>query len=180
MKTLSSALVGLLAVICGSNAIAEQGEIALPASVIFENVRIFDGTASRLSGPSNVLVVGNVIKTISSDPIPVAPQTSITRIQGNGRTLMPGLIDNHVHIFMAGSSQDEMMDPKATFEKLEATASKQARVQIRSATLINRLSGRDVRTSGPLDRQVKVAKNELHTPHPRRTLPDCHPQQSRT
>ena len=34
--------------------------------VLFENVRIFNGTTGRLSGPSNVLVVGNVIRTISS------------------------------------------------------------------------------------------------------------------
>ena len=41
--------------------------------------------------------------------------------------------------------------------------------------VINRLGGRDVRASLPLDRQVKVALNDLYTPHPRRTLPDCHP-----
>jgi hypothetical protein len=31
---------------------------APPAGVVFENVRIFDGTSERLSGPSNVLAVG--------------------------------------------------------------------------------------------------------------------------
>jgi hypothetical protein len=56
----------------------------------------------------------------------------------------------------------------------------ESRVQLRSATLINRLKGRDVRASEPLDRQVKVARNEIHTSHPERTVPDCHPQQSRT
>jgi hypothetical protein len=40
--------------------------------------------------------------------------------------------------------------------------------------VINRLGGRDVRASLPLERQVKVAQNDLHTPHPRRTLPDCY------
>jgi hypothetical protein len=56
-----------------------------------------------------------------------------------------------------------------------------ARVQIRSATLINGLGGRDAAiASEPLDRQVKVAWNDLHTSHPRRTIPDCHPYQGRT
>ena len=55
-----------------------------------------------------------------------------------------------------------------------------ARVQIRSATLINGVGGRDALASEPLDRQVKVARNEIHTSHPRRTVPDCHPCQSRT
>jgi len=57
---------------------------------------------------------------------------------------------------------------------------KQSRVQIRSATLINELGGRDAIASEPLDRQVKVAWNELHTSHPRRTIPNCHSHQSRT
>lgn len=54
------------------------------------------------------------------------------------------------------------------------------RIQVRSAILINRLGGRDAVASEPLDRQVKVALNELYTSHPRRTIPDCHPQQSWT
>ena len=37
-----------------------------PASTVFQNVRIFDGTGSRLSGPSHVLVRGNRIERISS------------------------------------------------------------------------------------------------------------------
>ena len=43
---------------------------------------------------------------------------------------MPGLIDNHVHIFMSGSSQADMMDPKATFETLEAKAANEARLML--------------------------------------------------
>ena len=54
------------------------------------------------------------------------------------------------------------------------------RVQIRSATLINGLGGRDAIASEPLNRQVKVAWNELHTSHPSRTIPNLHPQESRS
>jgi imidazolonepropionase-like amidohydrolase len=62
--------------------------------VLFENVRIFDGKGAALSAPSNVLVKGNVIESISTAPIAAA---GALRIAGNGRTLMPGLIDNHWH-----------------------------------------------------------------------------------
>ena len=62
--------------------------------VLFENVRIFDGKNAALSAPSNVLVKGNVIERISTVPIAVAGPL---RIAGNGRTLMPGLIDAHWH-----------------------------------------------------------------------------------
>ena len=72
-----------------------------PAAVIFENVRVFDGTSSALSAPSHVLVVGNTIKAISPSPIADPPGASVTRIKGAGRTLMPGLIDAHTHLMFA-------------------------------------------------------------------------------
>jgi imidazolonepropionase-like amidohydrolase len=65
--------------------------------VLFENVRIFDGKSAALSAPSNVLVKANVIERISTAPIAVA---GALRIAGNGRTLMPGLIDNHWHAML--------------------------------------------------------------------------------
>ncbi len=81
----------LLVVGAISPAVFAQG--AASSGVLFENVRIFDGTVDRLSGPSNVLTVGNVIKTISGAPITDPPGVTVTRIRGGGRTLMPGLID---------------------------------------------------------------------------------------
>ena len=60
-----------------------------PSGVLFENVRIYNGTADRLSAPSNVLVVGNVIRTISSGPIADPAGVEVQRIRGGGRTLMP-------------------------------------------------------------------------------------------
>ena len=48
----------------------------------------------------NVLVVDNFISQISSNPIN-APGATV--IDGGGRTLMPGLIDNHVHLMLNGA-----------------------------------------------------------------------------
>src|SRR5262245_60312722 len=67
------------------------------AVTVFENVRIFDGTNGRLSGPSYVLVRGNTIERISSTPIPTDRRADTVLIDGGGRTLMPGLIDAHWH-----------------------------------------------------------------------------------
>lgn len=57
---------------------------------LFENVRIFDGVGDRLSPPSSVLVRGNTIERISTDPIPVDRSARTRIIQGDGRTLMRG------------------------------------------------------------------------------------------
>jgi imidazolonepropionase-like amidohydrolase len=116
-------------VLSGSSGIAAE-PVAPATAVLIENVRIFDGTSDRLSAPSNVLVVGNAITAISPQPIAAPAGTTLTRIQGGGRTLMPGLIDNHVHVFMSASSQAEMMDPQATFGALEAKAIEEARLML--------------------------------------------------
>lgn len=71
-----------------------------PTSTLFQNVRIFDGTGSPLSGPSHVLVRGNKIERISSTPIVSDRPADAVVIDGGGRTLMPGLIDNHWHVMM--------------------------------------------------------------------------------
>lgn len=71
------------------------------ATTLFENVRIFNGTDAALSAPSNVLVRGNVIERVSTDPIATDDSMRSTVIAGAGRTLMPGMIDAHVHIVMS-------------------------------------------------------------------------------
>jgi imidazolonepropionase-like amidohydrolase len=97
------ALIGALA---AQPALAQSTS---PSAVMFENVRIFDGVSERLSAASNVLVAGNLIQTISSAPIAAPPSMSLTRVQGNGRTLMPGLIDAHTHIMFETLTQETML-----------------------------------------------------------------------
>lgn len=110
--------------------------------VIFENVRIFNGTSDQLSESSNVLVVGNAIKAISADPITDPPEMVVTRIQGGGRTLMPGLIDNHVHIFMSANSEKQLIDPKTNPESLQTRAAEEAKdMLLRGFTTVRDLGG---------------------------------------
>jgi imidazolonepropionase-like amidohydrolase len=70
------------------------------AVTLFQNVRIFDGKTTSLSGPRNVLVRGNKIERISTSPIPTDGSATTTLIDGGGRTLMPGLIDAHWHAML--------------------------------------------------------------------------------
>jgi imidazolonepropionase-like amidohydrolase len=105
MKVHSSTLLGALLVLGCTVSPAVHAQGAQPPAVIIENVRIFDGTSDRLSAPSSVLVVGNAIRTISGAPIADPPATAVTRIQGGGRTLMPGLIDAHTHMMFSSLPQ---------------------------------------------------------------------------
>ncbi|MDO6485176.1 metal-dependent hydrolase family protein [Shimia thalassica] len=66
-----------------------------PRQVLFTNVNIFNGVDGELMENGSVLVEGNLIKTVSADAIN-APDAYI--VDGEGRTLMPGLIDMHSHM----------------------------------------------------------------------------------
>jgi imidazolonepropionase-like amidohydrolase len=68
--------------------------------ILFKNVRIFDGKAEKLTGPSNVLVRGNIIARVSSDTTQSPTDANVAVIDGGGRTLMPGLIDAHWHAML--------------------------------------------------------------------------------
>ena len=80
---------------------AAQAQQAARAITLFNNVRIFDGRGTSLSEPTNVLVRGNLIETISRTPIATDRSATTTIVDGGGRTLMPGLIDAHWHAMLA-------------------------------------------------------------------------------
>ena len=67
------------------------------AQSLFTNVHVFDGRNEARIENANVLVEGDLIKTVSTDAID-APDATV--IGGGGRTLMPGLIDAHTHLYM--------------------------------------------------------------------------------
>jgi imidazolonepropionase-like amidohydrolase len=69
-------------------------------TTLFQNVRVFDGKSGTVSAPSNVLIKGNIITSVSSADIAVDPNASPTIIAGGGRVLMPGLIEAHWHAMM--------------------------------------------------------------------------------
>lgn len=69
------------------------------APVVFENVMVFDGQSDALSGPSNVLVRDGKIAGISTAAI---SEEGAKIIDGEGKVLMPGLIDAHWHTMLIG------------------------------------------------------------------------------
>ena len=66
------------------------------SQILFENATLFNGTAPETPDGMFVLVEGNRIKEVSDRPIKA---DSADKIDCTGKTLMPGMIDNHVHIY---------------------------------------------------------------------------------
>jgi imidazolonepropionase-like amidohydrolase len=107
-------------------------------ATLFQNVRIYDGKSASQSGPSHVLVRGQVIERISATPI--APPPSAAVIDGQGRTLMPGLIDNHWHTMLAAPSMMTTLEGDLGYLMLLAAAEARATL-MRGFTTVRDLGG---------------------------------------
>lgn len=110
------------------------------AEVLFRDVRVFDGTSDELSAPTNVLVRGNTIASIGPDVAPSAPEAIV--VDGRRRTLMPGLIDNHVHMMFNSLSATQMLAPDFNLEQLMQQSAVQARAMLlRGFTAVRDVGG---------------------------------------
>ncbi len=96
MKSVLKLALGLLAAAVLSVPLAATAQDA-PKQVLFTNVNVFDGFGPELQMGMNVLVEDNYIKQVSAEAID-APGATV--IEGNGRTMTPGLIDMHQHVML--------------------------------------------------------------------------------
>src|SRR5499426_4401684 len=122
-------------------ALAQSAEPA--TSILFENVRIFNGKSDALSASMNVLVRGNRIEKISRDPI-AADRANTRTIQGDGRTLMPGLIDMHWHAMLVRPTAATAVTADSGYTNLVAGA-EATDTLMRGFTTVRDLGGADVR-----------------------------------
>lgn len=98
---------------------------AQQSQILLENVRILDAKKQSLTPPGYVLITGNTIKTISASPIKVSG-TDVIKINGAGKTLMPGLIDVHVHMVFGALTMSQMMTGDLSEEFLLKTVGQSA------------------------------------------------------
>ncbi len=68
------------------------------AQILFKNANLLDPHADSLQGGVSVLVEGESIREVSPKPIQAI---AADVIDCKGRTLMPGLIDCHVHVMLS-------------------------------------------------------------------------------
>jgi imidazolonepropionase-like amidohydrolase len=128
--------IALLAFSFPTSGLAES----LDGVVLFQNVRVFDGTSSELSAPTNVLVRGNKIEKITTDDLPTDNSAVATIIDGGGRTLMPGLIDAHWHAMLVRPTPPELLANDIGYTTLLAGAEATATL-MRGFTTIRDLGG---------------------------------------
>ena len=68
--------------------------------IVFRYARVFDGESAELTEGSDVVVENGTIAEVSPIQVETDPATEI--VDCRGRTIIPGLIDAHVHVYAAG------------------------------------------------------------------------------
>ncbi|OYU96487.1 MAG: hydrolase [Bacteroidetes bacterium B1(2017)] len=110
-------------------------------TILITNVQVFNGKDEKTI-LGNVLIVDNIITKVSTQPIPTNKSGNTKIIDGKGKFLMPGLIDNHVHLALNTMSQADLLKPEITSEKLdEYTRIEGEKMLLRGFTTIRDLGG---------------------------------------
>ncbi|MBN8509510.1 MAG: amidohydrolase family protein [Burkholderiales bacterium] len=117
-----------------------QTQTPAPPVTLLHDVRIFDGSGSALSAPSQVLVRGNRIERIVPASAALERPAGATVIDGGGRTLMPGLIDMHWHTVFMRPSHSELLSSDVGYLNLMAGAEATATL-MRGFTTVRDMGG---------------------------------------
>lgn len=137
----SSCPRGLLATLLAGLLLAgtATAEDAGSGGILFDNVRIFDGYSAQLTPPTRVLLRGNQITAIGAE---LEADADVRVINGRGHTLMPGLIDVHVHLTFSALAMPDLLSPDLTAASAEAAAAKEAEAMLmRGFTAVRDLGG---------------------------------------
>jgi len=108
-------------------------------AIMFANCAVLDGTRKERRGDHHVLVEGDRIREVSDAPIKSGTARTIDL---KGRTLMPGLIDAHVHVLAVDLPLDRLSDRPVTLLTLQAAKVLEGMLQ-RGFTTIRDAGGAD-------------------------------------
>lgn len=146
-------LIALLVVFILHNKNAAFAQTTLSKDVIFENVNIFDGKTNKTQQHKNVHIKGNLIASISDQKI--TGDSSATVINGTGKTLMPGLIDVHVHMIFGAMSTQEMMTPGLSMDSIFKKVSFQSeKMLMRGFTSVRDVGGPTFQLKAAIDKEL--------------------------
>lgn len=124
------------------------------SKVLIQNVQIFNGLDNKTT-QGNVLIEGDLITKISTTSIAVANDASVKIIDGQGKFLMPGLIDAHVHLMF--ESVPKLQAMTADFAMLNFIAAKASEKQLlRGFTTVRDLGGGSLSLTKAIDMGLAV------------------------
>ena len=156
MKRISGMVLGLLATMIAQ----AQAPAAAPA-IVLHAARMLDIESGRIISPAEILVQGERIAAAGSS---VAHPAGASVVDLGDTTLMPGLIDVHVHLFLHPGAEDLQ-----TVAESVATRTIIASLAAKADLMAGYTAERDMGTegAGSADTAVRDAINKGWIPGPR-------------
>jgi imidazolonepropionase-like amidohydrolase len=140
---------------------AAQAPAASPHPIVLHAARMLDIKAGRIVSPAEILVQGDRIVEVGPT---VKHPDGAEVIDVGDRTLMPGLIDAHIHLFLHPGAEDLQTVQESVPERT-ITATLAAREDLMAGFTAERDMGTE--GAGSADTAVRNAINEGRIPGPR-------------
>jgi len=140
---------------------AQSATQATQAPIVLHAARLLDVAGGRVVAPGEVLIEGERIRASGS----AVPHSALARVIDLGNvTLMPGLIDAHVHLFLHPGAEDLQTVTESVPERTLRAA-----IAARDDLMAGYTAERDMGTegAGSADSAVRDAINQGWIPGPR-------------
>ena len=134
---------------------------SLPHAIVLHAARLLDVESGRITTPGEILIEGEAIKEVGAK---VTRPADAEIIDLGGSTLLPGLIDAHVHLFLHPGAEDlQTVTESVPQRTITAT------IAARDDLLAGFTAERDMGTegAGSADTAVRDAINRGQIPGPR-------------
>jgi imidazolonepropionase-like amidohydrolase len=142
-----------------AGALCAMGQQAAPKLVVLKAARMLDVEGGRVVSPGLVVVTGNRITAVGG----MAP-SGAELIDLGDTTLMPGMIDAHVHLFLHPGAED-LQTVEESVPKRTLIAMAQAKLDLMAGFTAERDMGTE--GAGSADTAVREAINSGMFPGPR-------------
>jgi imidazolonepropionase-like amidohydrolase len=159
MKKILGMLLGLLAAAAGHS--EAPGTQTAPATTVLHAARLLDIESGRIISPGEILVQGERITAVGSS---VTHPAGAQIVDLGDTTLMPGLIDVHVHLFLHPGAED-LQTVAESVAKRTIIATLAAKADLMAGYTAERDMGTE--GAGSADTAVRDAINKGLIPGPR-------------
>jgi imidazolonepropionase-like amidohydrolase len=132
-----------------------------PRAIVLHAARLLDVESGRITAPGEILVEGDVIKEVGGK---VTHPSDAEMIDLGDTTLLPGLIDAHVHLFLHPGAED-LQTIEESVPQRTITATLAARADLMAGFTAERDMGTE--GAGSADTDVRNAINSGQIPGPR-------------
>jgi imidazolonepropionase-like amidohydrolase len=162
VRRVASCMIALFALLNGGVSWAQSpGQSAAEHAIVLHAARLLDVKSGRMVEPGEVLVQGERIVEVGAK---VKRPAGVEVIDLGDRTLLPGLIDAHVHLFLHPGAED-LQTVKESVPQRTITATLAARDDLMAGFTAERDMGTE--GAGSADTAVRNAIDEGRIPWPR-------------